>query len=125
MFTAFDGLIKISKMEYNHFFFKWLDVEHQSQAIFLTYALQASGMCAPLQVEDLLKENQYLKKTMSKVINMAPTPEVIEDELDYRSCEAYNHCPENSAVDPFFSHTFCLIFLSQNQWMCRQSHLKF
>lgn len=28
MFIVFDGLIKILKMEYNYFFFKWLDVEY-------------------------------------------------------------------------------------------------
>lgn len=51
-----------------------------------------------LQVDDLQEENQQLKRTITKVHNIA---EVMGDEPDEQNLEAYNQSPENPTMDPF------------------------
>lgn len=57
-------------------------------------------MCGTFQVEDLRKENQHLKRTMSKVNNMAVTAEVTDDKPDEPNLEAHDQYPEHHTLDP-------------------------
>jgi hypothetical protein len=60
--------------------------------------LHASAMCGTLQVDDLRKENQHLKRTMSKVKKMSISAEVMGEEPNL---EAHDQYPENHTMDPF------------------------
>ena len=57
-----------------------------------------SAMCATLKVEDLRKENQHLKRTMSKVNNIAITTGDTGDECNEPTFEAHHQYPENPTV---------------------------
>lgn len=75
-----------------------------SYAVDVTLVLYISAMCSTLQVDDLRKENQHLKRTTSKVNNLSVTAEVTGDKFDEQTFEAHDQYPENPTVDPPFIH---------------------
>lgn len=58
------------------------------------------AMYGTLQVEDLRKENQHLKRTMSKVNSMAVTTEVTGHKPDVPNLEAHDQYSENTTMAP-------------------------